>query len=234
MIAILVFMAVLAVIISWWAAQQRLTSKPWLETGHIGDLPPRQGSPVAAAKVGLGIFLAVVGALFALLISAYLTRMEGADWWAIPIPRLLWVNTAVLAGGSLALQRAKTEVRRGHIEATRLFLLMGLTAGVLFLGGQIVAWRQLVAAGYVVADNPSNSFFYMITGLHGLHILGGLAALGRTTSRAFSGVRRERLSLSVDLCAVYWHFMLAVWLVLFALLTGWANQFAGLCRALIT
>ncbi len=234
MIAILVFMAVLAVIIGWWMAHQGLTTKPWLETGHIGELPRRQGSPVAAVKVGLGIFLAVVGALFTLLISAYLTRMDASDWWSIPVPRLLWVNTAVLAAGSIALQWGKTEVRRDRIEATQLALVIGLVAGVLFLCGQVLAWRQLVAAGYVVAENPSNSFFYMITGLHGLHILGGLAALGRTTSRAFSGVRRERLSLSVDLCAVYWHFMLVVWLVLFALLTGWANEFAGLCRALIT
>jgi cytochrome c oxidase subunit 3 len=233
MIAILIFMAGLAVVIGWWVSQQRLMSKPWLEAGRIGDLPQRQGSPIATAKIGLGIFLAVVGALFTLLISAYLTRMGSPDWWSIPVPPLLWLNTAVLAANSAVLQWAKIETRHGRRDAVNTALLAGGATGVLFLCGQLVAWRQLMAAGYVLADNPANSFFYMITGLHGLHILGGLFVLARTSIRARRGFPSKRLSLSVDLCAMYWHFMLIVWLVLFALLTGWANSFVDLCRQLV-
>lgn len=233
MIAILIFMAGLAVIIGWWASQQRLMSKPWLEAGRIGEPPQRQGSQIATAKIGLGIFLGVVGALFALLISAYLTRMNTTDWWAMPVPVLLWVNTAVLATSSALLQWAKIEARHGHRNAVNTALMTGGVTGALFLCGQLLAWRQLVAAGYVLADNPANSFFYMITGLHGLHILGGLYAVGRTTMRARAGIPMQKLYLSVDLCALYWHFMLIVWLVLFALFTGWANSFADLCRQLV-
>ena len=92
-----------------------------------------------------------------------------------------------------------------------------------------------MAAGYVLADNPANSFFYMLTGLHGLHILGGLAVLAHTTVRAFAAdVQPERLRLSVDLSTIYSHFMLAVWLLLFALFAGWANDFVDLCRTLIS
>ena len=87
----------------------------------------------------------------------------------------------------------------------------------------------------MLAANPANSFFYLITGLHGLHIVGGLVALGRTTDRAWTPrSRTERLRLSVELCAMYWHFLLFVWLVLFVLLTGWAGDFIDICRQLLT
>lgn len=234
MSAILIFMAGIAGVIAWWMARQRLTSKPWLEAGLAGDAPELRGSPATAAKVGLGIFLAVVGALFALLISAYLTRLSGTDWWSIPIPRLLWVNTAALAASSVALQWAKTEARLDRSEMLNTALAVAFALAVLFLAGQVLAWRQLVSAGYVLADNPSNSFFYMITGLHGLHILGGLFVLGRTAIRARTSRAPARVSLSVDLCAIYWHFMLIVWLILFALFAGWANSFVDLCRQLVT
>jgi cytochrome c oxidase subunit 3 len=234
MSAILIFMAGIAGIIIWCMAGQRLTSKPWLEAGLAGDAPEMRGSPATAAKVGLGIFLAVVGALFTLLVSAYLTRLSGSDWWSIPIPRVLWVNTATLAASSVALQWAKTEARLDRGDVLNTALAVAFVLAVLFLGGQVLAWRQLVSAGYVLADNPSNSFFYMITGLHGLHILGGLFVLGRTTIRARTSRVRAKVSLSVDLCAIYWHFMLVVWLILFALFAGWANSFVDLCRQLVT
>ena len=234
MSAILIFMAGIAGIIIWWMAGQRLTSKPWLEAGLAGDAPEMRGSPATAAKVGLGIFLAVAGALFTLLVSAYLTRLGGSDWWSIPIPRVLWVNTATLAASSVALQWAKTEARLDRGDVLNTALAVAFVLAVLFLGGQVLAWRQLVSAGYVLADNPSNSFFYMITGLHGLHILGGLFVLGRTTIRARTSPVRAKVSLSVDLCAIYWHFMLVVWLILFALFAGWANSFVDLCRQLVT
>ncbi|NLS16434.1 cytochrome-c oxidase [Rhizobium sp. P40RR-XXII] len=234
MSAILIFMAGIAGIIAWWMARQRLTSKPWLEAGIAGDAPDMRGSSATTAKVGLGIFLAVVGALFTLLISAYLTRLGGSDWWSIPIPRLLWVNTAALAASSVALQWAKTEARSDQSEMLNTALAVAFMLAVLFLAGQVLAWRQLVAAGYVLADNPSNSFFYMITGLHGLHILGGLFVLGRTTIRARTSPAPARVRLSVDLCAIYWHFMLVVWLILFALFAGWANSFVDLCRQLVS
>ncbi|TDW35748.1 cytochrome c oxidase subunit 3 [Rhizobium azibense] len=235
MSVMMIFLAVIAVIVLWWMTQHRLTSKPWLEVGLVTESAGQKRLPIAPARVGLGIFLAVVGALFALLISAYSMRMAAADWWATPIPGLLWVNTAALALSSVALEWAKGEARRGRSDIMRVALLLGLATAFLFLAGQVMAWRELAAAGYVLADNPANSFFYMLTGLHGLHILGGLAVLGRTTGRAFdSRFPARRLYLSLELCAVYWHFMLFVWVALFALFAGWANDFVDLCRQLIS
>jgi cytochrome c oxidase subunit 3 len=94
----------------------------------------------------------------------------------------------------------------------------------------------LIAAGYFLSSNPANSFFYLITGLHGLHLLGGLIALTRTTLRAWNTDEPEDVRTSVQLCTVYWHFMLIVWLVLFALLAGWADDiayFVELCQQLL-
>jgi cytochrome c oxidase subunit 3 len=153
----------------------------------------------------------------------------------MPGPRLLWVNTAALGLSSAALQWAKREAGHGRMEALRPALVAALALAVFFLAGQIQVWRELVAAGYVLADNPANSFFYMLTGLHGLHILGGLVVLAHTTVVAFAAdIAPERLRLSVDLSAIYSHFMLAVWLLLFALFAGWANDFVDLCRTLIS
>ncbi|WSH63336.1 cytochrome c oxidase subunit 3 [Rhizobium ruizarguesonis] len=233
---ILIFLAAIAAIIIWWLSGQRLTSKPWLETGSV-QLPEHDGTEqrqLPPVKIGLFVFLGVVGAVFSLAVSAYFMRMASADWWGMPVPRLLWVNTAALALSSAALQWARREAGHGRMESLRPALVTGLALAVFFLVGQIQAWRELTAAGYVLADNPANSFFYMLTGLHGLHILGGLAVLTHTTVKAFStDVAPERLRLSVDLSAIYSHFMLAVWLLLFALFAGWANDFVDLCRTLL-
>ncbi|EPE95468.1 cytochrome c oxidase subunit 3 [Rhizobium grahamii] len=236
MSVVLIFLAGVAAIVIWWMSGQRLMSKPWLEIGTLDDIHQPAKQPIPTAKIGLGIFLAVVGALFSLLASAYLARMSGADWWAVPIPRLLWANTAVLIASCAALQWTVVQARRGADDGVRLGLDAALATAVLFLAGQIVAWLQLVAAGYVLADNPANSFFYMLTGLHGLHILGGLAVLARTRVRLLAGTSMApaRLRLGIELCATYWHFMLVVWLLLFALFTGWANDFVDLCRQLVS
>jgi cytochrome c oxidase subunit 3 len=209
------FLAVLAAIVAWWFAQQRLTAKPWLEPGPIGDTG---ASSLPAAKIGLGVFLAVVGSLFALLISAYSMRMEMGEWRPVPVPKLLWLNTGMLILSSGALQWAQVAARRGRMDGARAGLLAGGVFALAFLAGQLFAWRQLDAAGYYMTANPAAAFFYLITGVHGLHLLGGLVALGRNMDKAWQGVAAGEVRLSVELCATYWHFLLFVWLVLFSLL----------------
>ncbi|AZO67972.1 MULTISPECIES: cytochrome c oxidase subunit 3 [unclassified Mesorhizobium] len=234
MSVILVFLLVIVGFAGWWLSHQRLMAKPWLEQGVIGDIIGSEGSALPTAKIGLGVFLAVVGCLFALFTSAYFMRMALSDWQALPLPRVLWFNTGVLVLSSIALQCASVAARRGQIDTVRLGLVTaGLTA-LAFLIGQLVAWRELTADGYLLTANPANSFFYLITGMHGLHILGGLVALSRTTAGAWNGARPERLRLSVELCAMYWHFLLFVWLAIFALLAGWAATFIEICRQLLT
>ena len=217
MTIMLLLVAALATIAIWWLSQQRLTEKPWLENGPTPSRAATSGMP--AAKIGLGVFLAVVSSLFALFASAYSMRMHMAnDWQSMPIPWLLWPNTGVLFLSSGAMAWAQVAVRRGQIESLRTSLLVGGASAILFLMGQVVAWQQLAAAGFYMATNPANAFFYLLTALHGLHLLGGLVALGRTSAKVQRGTDTDRMTLSVDLCALYWHFLLLVWLAVFALL----------------
>jgi cytochrome c oxidase subunit 3 len=235
----LLFLAVIAAISGWWLRQQRLTAKPWLEQGTQADFPRTNAPSLPAAKIGLGVFLAVVGCLFALLISAYIMRVDLDSLNFLggvprPVPKLLWLNTGVLVCSSVALQRAWVEARRGRMDAVRSSLLVGAVSAIAFVAGQLLAWRQLTQAGYFLTSSPATSFFYLLTGVHGLHVLGGLVALRRTVIRAWGDAAMAQLRLGVELCTIYWHFLLLVWLVVFSFLMGWADNFAAICHALIT
>jgi cytochrome c oxidase subunit III len=230
----LLFLACLGVIAAWWLLQQGLFSKPWLETTPSGELPPETVSPVPAAKVGLGVFIAVAGTLFALFISAYSMRMQLADWWSPPAPPILWFNTGVLIVSSGALEWAKWSARGEENTGLRAGLTVASIGTLVFLIGQVIAWRQLESAGYFLSTNPGNSFFYLITGAHAVHVVGGLIALGMTADKVRRVSDSGEVRLSIELCAIYWHFLLLVWLVLLALLTGWASDFVALCRGLLT
>jgi cytochrome c oxidase subunit 3 len=218
MIFTLLFLGAVAAVVAWWLAQQGLAEKPWLATGPAGHVPDTGASPLPTAKIGLGVFLAVAGSLLALLVSAYTMRMDMEDWRPLPWPRLLWANTGVLVLSSVSLHRARASAHRNDLEGARSWLLAGGLAAVAFLSGQVLAWTQLVVAGYRMATNPADAFFYLVTAVHGLHVLGGLAALGKTGFKLRRGAGMGELRLSVELCATYWHFLLAVWIVLFALL----------------
>src|SRR6266496_3947100 len=169
-------------------------------------------------NVGLGVFLAVATSLFALLISAYHMRMMGEDWSKLALPRVLWLNTAVLILASVAMQRTRIAARHGQLDRVQGGLIAGGIFTFSFLAGQLWAWQQMAAAGYFLTANPAYSFFYLLTAVHGLHLLGGLWVWGKTTARVFRGAEVGKVRLSVELCTVYWHYLLLVWLVLFAVL----------------
>jgi cytochrome c oxidase subunit 3 len=214
------FLAGLAVIISWWLSQQRITAKPWLEAGPVADTGV---SSLPAAKIGLGVFLAVVGFLFTLFFSAYFMRMKMVelnmpDWKPLPATKLLWLNTGVLILSSCTLQWAKFAAHRRQLDGIRAGLLATAGLALAFLAGQIIAWRQLTAAGYLLTTSPAYAFVYLIIGVHALHLFGGFVAVGRTTATALGDIAVREVHLSVELCAMYWHFLLLVWLVFFGLL----------------
>jgi len=183
--------------------------------GGNGGGPFTGGLPLPKAKLGLWVFMGVVTVLFSIIISAYNARRGFPDWQPLPEPRLLWLNTGALIVSSVAMQWARVAAHRGRPDDVRVALLVGGVFAWAFLAGQLWAWQQLGASGYLVATNPANSFFYLITALHGLHLLGGLGAWAKTTVKVWRGFD---VGLSVQLCAVYWHFLLVVWLVLFGLM----------------
>jgi len=198
---------------------QQLMAKPWVTAeGTFEPLRDRGTSSRVAKKLALRVFLAVVAVLFMLLVIAYGGRMTYEDWRPAPQLRLLWANTFALILSSVALQWAQYSVRRGHMDAMRVGLLAAGAFTVVFLFGQVLAWRQLGTMVYFEVTNPAIAFFYLITGLHGLHLLGGLVAWGRTVARVWGNFNVAKITQSVELCTVYWHFLLLVWLVLFGLL----------------
>ena len=200
-------------------------AKPWVaEQGKVDDLYAGGASVVGSASVGLEkrialkVFLAVVAVLFMLLVTAYGGRMTYNDWRPAPQLGLLWANTFVLILSSVALQWAQSSVRRGQLDAMRVGLLTAGALTIVFLFGQLLAWRQLGTMVHFDVTNPAVAFFYLITGIHGVHLLGGLVAWGRTIAKVWGKFDVSKIRLSVELCTVYWHFLLLVWLVLFGLL----------------
>lgn len=231
------FALVVVGIAGWWLFARQLTAKPW-EREQIASDNDASGAAlaIAPARVGLWLLLAVMTSFFGLLISAYGMRMEFADWQPLAVPDLLWANTAMLVASSAAFQWTRWAAARKHAEGVRAGLALSGLFAFAFLAGQVLAWQQLNASGQFLASSAASAFFYLLTGLHGLHLIGGLAVWGRTTARIL-GVRSklDDVRLSIDLCAVYWHFLLAVWLVLFAVLMSGSSlksAFLDICSAI--
>jgi cytochrome c oxidase subunit III len=214
----LVFLAVVMATVISWLLRQSLNTEPWKTDDPLENQPGRGVLRIEPAKIGLISFIAVVTSLFALFLSAYLMRMKLADWSALAEPKVLWLNTGVLVLASIAFQLTRGAAKRGQLVTVKSGLVAGGICTTLFLLGQLAAWQQLNAAGYFMASNPANSFFYLLTALHGLHLLGGMWVWGRTTTRVLGGADAESVRLSVELCTVYWHYLLLVWVGMFALL----------------
>jgi cytochrome c oxidase subunit 3 len=188
--------------------------------GRGGDGSPDSGSsfPISKGQLGVWILLTAVIMLFAGLSSAYVVLRGVPTWQNIQLPWLLWPNTAILLLSSVALDISRRAVRRNDLPSMKRWLALGGVLGVAFLAGQLAAWRHLVNAGVYLPSTLQSSFFYILTGLHGLHLLGGLIALGFIFLRAI----QHRLTAfnyePLKLCALYWHVMDALWIYLFLLL----------------
>lgn len=204
---------------------------PW-ESGGPGAKRPVWGRYEIAAKTGLWVLMAVLSVLFSLLLLAYVIRMSEGDWRPVAIPWQLWMNTGVLILGSIALHHAASLSRHARVDRLNAGLLAGGACGLGFLAGQLWAWQRLIALNDTVAANPANSFFYLLTGLHGVHVIGGLIALTWATALAWRYPGTPRARLCITLCARYWHFVLGVWLVLFSAVLWITPEIArNLCGA---
>jgi cytochrome c oxidase subunit 3 len=226
MTLVLLFLVVLMGGLIWWLARQSVNVQPWVAQVGAQDI---HGGALdrPAAKTALWVFLAVATSLFALFISAYAMRIRFVDWTPLPQPRLLSLNTAVLILASIALQWTVYAARRRDLQKVRTGLLAGGALSIAFLAGQLLVWKQLADAGYFLASSAATGFFYLLTAVHGVHVVGGLVGWSRTYSRArhSTSAGAQRLRLSVEMCAIYWHFLLFAWVVIFAVL---ASGYLGL------
>ncbi len=188
------------------------------EQARADDAHEGSAYVLPTAQLGLRIFLTSITFLLLLFVIAYSDRMSLSDWRPLPEPWLLWLNTGVLILCSVAMQRGLIAARQAQIKGMKSSLLAAGGCAFVFLLGQLLVWQQLVALGYFAATNPANAFFYLLTALHGIHLLGGLVAWSRIVTRMGRDSDMVRLRASMELCTIYWHFLLVVWLVFFALL----------------
>jgi len=215
---ILLVIAVILAVFLGWLLKQTFNTQPWVaeqvsETAHQAPMGAH------AKLVALTALLAVITSFFALIMSAYTLRMDLGDWIPLTEPGLLWMNTGVLVVASLVFQWTRNAAVRGDESK----LVPGMIAtGLLtamFVVGQFIAWQQLNASGEYVTSNPANAFFFFMTGAHAVHVLGGMYVWGRATVRLMSSNKDlESVRRSIELCTMYWHFLLIVWLLMFGLL----------------
>ncbi len=174
--------------------------------------------PSGPYPMGLMGVLATVAMLFAAFTAAILVRRTGTDWTRVALPTIVWLNTGLLVASSVALERARAQLRRGASDHVSWLGTAGVLGG-LFLAGQVVAWRTLAAQGVFLPSSPHASFFYMLSAVHGLHVLGGLGALIYTLRRALTGVYTTTNYDGLTHAAIFWHFVGAVWIYLLVLLS---------------
>lgn len=168
------------------------------------------------ARTGVWIGIAAVSMSFAAYTSALFVRQgSGADWHPIALPRILILNTLLLLASSVTMEAGRRRVGRGASGARLLQLTLGLGLG--FVVGQVAAWRVLAAQGLYLSTNPASDFFYVFTALHGLHLLGGIAALVYLLVR-HRDPASPRARGAVDAVTLYWHFMGVLWLYLLLVL----------------
>ncbi|MBI4481404.1 MAG: cytochrome c oxidase subunit 3 [Acidobacteria bacterium] len=189
--------------------------------GGEGGGSPEGALPIHTGEIGLWALLATITMLFAGFTSAYVVRRASSDWQPIAVPSLLWFNTALLLSSSVTLEVARSFLKRWRLEALKGWLVVTALLGMAFIAGQLLAWRQLAAQGVYLPTSPHSSFFFVLTGVHAVHLLGGVLALCYALVQAwrfhYTPVHHDPLAL----CATYWHFVDGLWIYLFLMLFVW-------------
>jgi cytochrome c oxidase subunit 3 len=187
--------------------------------GNMRRRPEPGGGP-SPNRYYTGIAVGIVSILmfFMALASAFLLRREtSGDWIPVHLPAVLWFNTIAIIASSFTLERARSALSRLDLSGFRHLWTATTGLGVLFLLGQLAAWRQLAAQGVFMASNPGSSFFYIFTAAHGVHLLGGVGALLYVLIRKFDNTTIA-LPTAAEIASYYWHFMDGLWVFLLALL----------------
>jgi len=200
---------------------QLLTQKPWDPAQiKIDNMHDGVTIDLNKGKLGLRFIMFVSTIFFCLFIVTYSDRMVYPDWQRMPEPWLLWINTIILCFSSVVFINAQIKSKKNQFYTVKNRLLLIGFLAFAFLIGQLLVWQQLITNGYYVSGNPSNAYFYVFTTLHALHLLGGLVYWIIALRKVWNprDIVIQKVKHTVELCAIYWHFLLAVWLVLFGLM----------------
>ncbi|HEV8147711.1 MAG TPA: cytochrome c oxidase subunit 3 [Bryobacteraceae bacterium] len=195
----------------------RIVSGRAEKTDQVVVLPSSLEDPSKAPpglyRIGLLAICLSIFAFFTALVIAYIWRSNLGPYAApIQIPRTLWISTALILSSSVTFEIARRMFRSGDWRAASNLLRATASLGAGFLAAQITAWRQLISSGAFNAHNPHSTFFYLFTGLHAVHLIGGMIAMAAVL---FGRRRRREL---MDVVCYYWHFLGALWLALYLVL----------------
>lgn len=179
---------------------------------------PKQPLAMNAKKFAMWLFLVSVGMLFAAFSSAYIVRQAEGNWVDFSLPSLFYYTTAIIIFSSISMQWAYFAAKKDEFGKVK--TLVGITAvlGIAFLVGQVIGWRQLTESSIYLVGNPSGSFVYILTGLHGAHLIGGIVFLIIVLISAFQMKIHSKNLLQIELCVTYWHFLGGLWIYLFVFL----------------
>tara|TARA_Y100001970_G_C14016480_1_gene741210 strand:+ start:323 stop:958 length:636 start_codon:yes stop_codon:yes gene_type:complete len=197
-----------------------LSQKPWEESqSAIDNQHDGRTLDLSKAKLGVRTIMVVSSVIFSLFVVSYSDRMLVHDWRSLSEPWLLWINTGILIFTSFVFHKAKVYSDQNEFEKAKNTLLLVGFLSFAFITGQLLVWQYYVNLGQYVSTNPANAFFYLFTALHGLHVLGGLFFWGRATKKLFTNnYNVSKIKQAIELCAIYWHFLLIVWFILFGLM----------------
>ena len=195
----------------------RLVSDKAEKTSRLVVLPSSLEDPSKSPPGTYKIFLlALCGSIFAFftaLIVAYYWRSRTPPFWEpVHLPATLWLSSGLIFVSSATFEAARRVYRRGLYRIASWLLLATACFGAAFLASQLTAWRELIRAGAYLSQNPHSTFFYLFTGLHAAHLIGGLVVL------AVLLLGRSKRRELVDVAAYYWHFLGVLWAALFAVL----------------
>lgn len=187
---------------------------------HIALQRERESRREDSVRLVMWMFLGTVAMLFAAFSSAYIVRRSGSDWTRIDLPAALWTNTLVLGLSSVALELGSWSGSRRRWNLAQWGMAGALVLGIGFLAGQLRAWQQLQGAGVYLPTSPHSSFFYLLTGAHGVHVVAALAVLGYVCVVAMGSARVDprRWRSATALARTFWHFLLGVWVAVLWLL----------------
>ncbi len=181
----------------------------------------RRGPQMPSSRryaTAIGVAIVSIVMFFMAMASAFIyTRANSNRWVPLHLPSVIWFNTMVLLLSSGAMELSRRRLALGDVRQFRKLWFAATCLGFVFLAGQLVAWRQFILAGFYVSTNQASSFFYIFTGLHGLHLLGGICALLYVSFRKFEEAKVSR-SVAAEVASYYWHFMDGLWIFLLALL----------------
>ncbi len=197
-----------------------LSEKPWEDSQKVID-DQHDGKTLALSKAKLGVrtIMVVSTVIFSLFVVSYSDRMLVHDWRSLSEPWLLWVNTIILIFTSFVFHKTKVLSDKNEFEKAKNYLLIVGFLTFAFITGQLLVWQYYVNLGQYASTNPANAFFYLFTALHGVHVLGGLFFWGRATTKLFTkNFSVLKIKQAIELCAIYWHFLLIVWFILFGLM----------------